>query len=159
MSSELSTEELMVSNSGGGEDSWESLVQQRDQPINRKRNQLRIFTGRTDVEAPIFWPPDSKSWLIGKDPDAVKDWRQGEKGMTEFEMVRWHHWLNGYKFEQISEDGEGREAWHVVVHGVARSSTRLSNWMTNHVNTNSNSLYGSRCSVTSRSLPWNICQS
>ena len=59
-----------------------------------------VFIGRTDVEAetPVFWPPDVKSWLIWKDPDAGKDWRQEEKGMTEDEMVRWHHQLNGHEF-------------------------------------------------------------
>ena len=58
------------------------------------------FIGRTDVEAetPIFWPPDAKGWLIGKDPDAGKDWGQEEKGTTEDEMVGWHHWLDGYGF-------------------------------------------------------------
>ena len=62
-----------------------------------------MFVGRTDAEAetPILWPPDAKNWLIGKDPDAGKDWRQ-KKGMTEDEMVGWHHWLNGHKFEQAS---------------------------------------------------------
>ena len=71
-------------------------------PQNPKRNQSWIFTGRTDAEAetPILWPPDVKNWLIGKDPDAGKDWRQEEKGMTEDEMVGWHHRLNGYEFEQ-----------------------------------------------------------
>ena len=61
-----------------------------------------IFIGRTDAEAeaPIFWPPDAKSWLIRKDPDAGKDWRQEEKGTTEDEMVGWHHWLNRHAFEQ-----------------------------------------------------------
>ena len=70
------------------------------QPVHPKGNQSWVFTGRTDVEAetPIFWPPDAKSWLICKDPDAGKDWMQEEKGMTEDEMVGWHHWLNGYKF-------------------------------------------------------------
>ena len=59
-----------------------------------------VFIGRTDfeAEAPIFWPSDAKTWLIGKDPDAGKDWRQEEKGMTEDEMVGWHHWLNGHEF-------------------------------------------------------------
>ena len=59
-----------------------------------------VFTGRTDAEAetPILWPPDTKNWLTGKDPDAGKDWRQEEKGMTEDEMVGWHHWLNGHEF-------------------------------------------------------------
>ena len=63
------------------------------QPVHPKGNQSWISIGRTDVEAeiPIFWPPDPKSWLIWKDPDAEKDWRQEEKGMTEVEMVGWHH--------------------------------------------------------------------
>ena len=72
------------------------------QPVNPKGNQWWIFTGRTDAEAetPILWPPDAKSWLICKDPDAGKDWGQEEKGTTEDEMVGWHHWLHGYEFEQ-----------------------------------------------------------
>ena len=71
--------------------------------INPNGNQPWILFGRTDAkaEAPILWPPDSKSWLTGKDPDAGKDWRQEEKGMTEDEMVGWHHRLNGHEFEQI----------------------------------------------------------
>ena len=66
------------------------------QPVHSKGNQPGMFTERTDAEAeaPILWPPDVKSWLIGKDPDAGKDWRQEEKGTTEDEMVGWHHWLN-----------------------------------------------------------------
>ena len=77
------------------------------QPVNPEGNQSWIFIGRTDVEAetPILWPPDAKNWLIGKDPDAGKDWRQ-EKGMTEDEMVGWHHRLNGHEFEQVG-DGQG----------------------------------------------------
>ena len=67
--------------------------------INPKGNQLQIFIGRTDAEAVIFWPPDAKDWLIGKDPDAGKDWRWEEKGTTKDEMVGWHHWLNGHEFE------------------------------------------------------------
>ena len=69
------------------------------QPAHPKGDQSWVFTGRTDVEAPILWPPDAKSWLIRKDPDAGKDWRQEEKGMTEDEMVWRHHWLNGHEFE------------------------------------------------------------
>ena len=67
------------------------------QPVHPKGNQSRIFIGRTDAEAetPILWPPDVKNWLIWKDPDAGKDWRQEEKEMTEDEMVRWHHCCNG----------------------------------------------------------------
>ena len=71
------------------------------QPVHPKGNQSWLVIGRTDVEAetPIFWPPHAKSWLIWKDPDAGKDWRQEEKGTTEDEMVGWHHWLNGQEFE------------------------------------------------------------
>ena len=71
------------------------------QAVRPKGNQSWIFIGRTDaeVEAPILWPLDVKNWLIGKDPDAGKDWGQEEKGMTEDEMVGWHHQLNGYEFE------------------------------------------------------------
>ena len=75
-------------------------------PVHPKGNQPWIFIGRTDVEAeaPILWPPDAKSWLIGKDPDAGKDWRQKEKGMTEDKTVGWHHQLNAYEFEQTLGD-------------------------------------------------------
>ena len=71
------------------------------QPISLKGNQSWIFIGRTDAEAetPILWSPDVKKWLIGKDPDAGKDWRQDEKVMTEEEMVGWHCWLDGLEFE------------------------------------------------------------
>ena len=70
------------------------------QPVHPKGNQSWVFIGRTDVEAEtlIPWPPDMKSWLIGKDLDAGKDWRQEEKGTTEDKMVRWHHQLNGHEF-------------------------------------------------------------
>ena len=70
------------------------------QPVHPKGAQFWVFIGRTDVEAetPIFWPPDAKSWLIWKDPDVGKDWKQEEMGTTEHEMVIWHHWLNGHKF-------------------------------------------------------------
>ena len=78
------------------------------QPIHPKGNQSWIFIGRADAEAetPIFWPPDTKNWFTGKDPDAGKDWRQKEKGTTEDEMVGWHHWPNGHEFEQTLGDGE-----------------------------------------------------
>ena len=77
-------------------------------PVNPKGNQSWIFIGRTDAEAPILWPPDVKRWLIRKDPDARKDRKQEEKGMTEDEMVGWHHWLNGHEFGQAPGDGEGQ---------------------------------------------------
>ena len=91
----------MLLNCGVGEDSWESLGLQEIQSVHPKGNQSWVFTGKTDVEAetPILWPPDAKNWLIGKDPDAGKDWRQEEKGMLEDEMVEWHHWLDGHEFE------------------------------------------------------------
>ena len=76
-------------------------------PVNPKGNQCWIFIGRTDVEAPILWPPDAKNWLTGKDPDAGKDWRQEEKGTTKDEMVGWHHWLSGHEFEQAPGVGDG----------------------------------------------------
>ena len=71
------------------------------QPVHPKGPQSWVFSGRTDVEAetPILWPPDAKSWLIGKDPDAGKDWGQEENGTTEDEMIGWHHRLNGHGFE------------------------------------------------------------
>ena len=70
------------------------------QPVHPKGDQSWVFIGRTDAETkiPILWPPDAKSWLIAKDPDAGKDWRQEEKGTTEGEMAGWHHRLNGHKF-------------------------------------------------------------
>ena len=68
-----------------------------------------MFTGGTDAEAEasILWPPDAKSWLIGKDPDAGKVWGQEEKGMAEDEMVAWHHWLNGHESKWTPLDSEG----------------------------------------------------
>ena len=79
------------------------------QPVHPKGNQSWIFIGRTDAEAPIIWPPDAKSWLIGKDSVAGKDWRQEENRMTEDKMVGWHHQLNEHTFEQTLgvDDGQG----------------------------------------------------
>ena len=91
---------------------WRRLLSPLDckeiKPVNPKGNQSWIFTGRTDVEAPILWPPDAKNWLICKDPDAGKDWRWEEKGMTEDGMVGWHHWLDGHEFEQAPGVGDGQ---------------------------------------------------
>ena len=86
------------------EKTLESPVDSKEiKPVNpKKKNQSWIFIGKTDAEAetPILWPPDMESWLTGKDPDAGKDWRQEEKGMTEdHEMVGWHQRLNGHEFE------------------------------------------------------------
>ena len=81
------------------------------QPVHPKGDQSWVFIARTDVEAetPILWPPDTKSWLVWKDPDAGKDWGEQEKGMTEDEMVGWHHGLNGHEFgwNQGGGDGQG----------------------------------------------------
>ena len=96
------------------------------QPVYLKADQSWVFIGRTDVEAeaPILWPPDTKSQLIRKDPDAGKDWRQEEKGMTEDEMVGWHH--QPWHQETVMD----REAWWAAVHGVAKSQTGLNDWTT-----------------------------
>ena len=90
------------------------LACKESQPVHTKGDQSWIFTGRTfigrteaEAETPILWPPDAKSWLIGKDPDAEKDWRQ-EKRMTEDEMVRWYHRLNGDEFEWTPGVGDGQ---------------------------------------------------
>ena len=97
----------MLSNCGAREDFWESLGQQA---VNLKGNQPWIFIGRTDAEAeaPILWPPDVKSWFIGKDPDAGKDWGQEEQGTTEDEMVGWHHWPDGHGFGWTPGVGDGQ---------------------------------------------------
>ena len=98
----------MLLNCYVGED-FESPLDYKDiQPVHPKGNQPWIFIGRTDAETetPIIWPPDAKGWFIRKDPDAGKDWRE-EKGMTEDEMVGWHHRLNGHEFEQVLGLGDG----------------------------------------------------
>ena len=80
------------------------------QPVHPEGNQSWIFIGRTDVEAetPILWLPEAKNWLIGKDPDAGKDWRQEKKGTTEDEMVGWHYQLDEHEFEQALRVGDGQ---------------------------------------------------
>ena len=100
------------------------------QLVHLKGNQFWVFIGRTDAEAetPILWPPDVKSWLNWKDPDAGRDWGQEEKEMTEDEMAGWHRWLDGHEFEWIWELVMDREAWRAVIHGVTKSRTRLSDW-------------------------------
>ena len=93
------------------EKTLESLLDCKEiKPVNPKGNQSWIFIGRTDAEteAPILWPFDGKNWLTGKDPNAGKDWRWQEKGMTEDEMVGWYHWLNGHEFEQAPGVGDGQ---------------------------------------------------
>ena len=101
------------------------------QPVSSKGNQSWIFIGRTGAEAEtsILWPPDVKNWLR-KDPDAGKDWRQEEKGMTEGEIVGWHRWHNGHEFEQAPGDGEGQGNLMCCSPWVTKSQTWLSYWTT-----------------------------
>ena len=123
----LSAEELMLENT------LESPLDcKKIQPVHPKRNQSWIFIGRTDAEAetPILWPPDAKNWLIKKDPDASKDWRREEKGMTEDEMVGWHHRLNGHGFGWTPGVCNGQGS--LAVHGVAKSWILLSDWTYSH---------------------------
>ena len=96
--------------------------------VNPEGNQSWIFTGRTDAESPVLWPPDARSQLIEKDPYAGKDWRQEETGMTEDAMIGWHHWFEGHKFEQALGVGDG-QPWHAAVHGLTKSWKQLSDWM------------------------------
>ena len=99
------------------------------QPVHPKGNQSWVFVGRTDAEAetPILWPPDVKSQLIGKDPDAGKDRRQEEKGTTEDEMVAITN-LMDMSLSKLRKVVMDREAWHAVVHGVSKSRIWLSDW-------------------------------
>ena len=85
-------------------------VSKEIQPVHPKGNQPWMFIGRTDAEAetPILWPPDAKSWLIREDPDVGKDWGQEEKGVTEDELVGWHHRVKRYEFERTLGDSEGQ---------------------------------------------------
>ena len=94
------------------EKNLESPLGSKDCPVNPKGNQPWIFIGKTnaEAEAPVLLPLNAKCQLIGKDPDAGKDWGQEEKGMTEDGTVGWHHWLKGHEFEQSQGDGEGQRS-------------------------------------------------
>ena len=116
------------------EDSWISWTARRtNQPILKEISSEYPF-GRADAEteAPILWPPDVKNWLIGKCPDAGKDWRQKKKGMTEDEVVGLHHWLDGHRFEQTRgfSDGQGIQACcSPGGHRVGNDSATKLNWI------------------------------
>ena len=121
------------------------------QLVHSKGDQSWVFIGRTDAEAetPIFRPPDEKSWLIGKDPDAGRDWGQEEKGMTEDEMAGWHRQLMDMSLSELRELVMNREAWCAVIHGVTKSWTWLSD-CTDWRSTYKSSLDGNSNSFESR---------
>ena len=104
------------------------------QPVNPKGNQSWTFIGRTDAgaEAPILWPPDVKSWLIRKNHDTGKEWRQGEKGITENGMIGWHHQLDGHEFEQAPgvDDGQVSLACCNIWGHKESDTTEWLNWRT-----------------------------
>ena len=115
----------MLLNCGAGEDSWESLKE--IQLVNSKENQSWTFIGRADAdaEALILWPPDAKNWLIGKDPDSEKNWRQEEKGTTEDETVDGITNPMDINLSILQEMVMDREVWHAVVYGVQRVRQNL----------------------------------
>ena len=125
------------------------LDSKKIKPINFKGNQPWIFIARTgaEAEAPVPWPPYAESWLIGKDSDAEKDWRQEEKGVTEDKMVEWHHWLNGHEFEQTPGDSEGQGSLECCSSGVTKSRTWPSEWAAT-----TKSSHGNRAAKTT--CPW-----
>ena len=97
------------------------------QPVHSEGDQPWDFFGGNDAKAEL-WPPHAKSWLIGKDPDAGRDWGQEEKGMTEDERAGWHHRLNGREFEWIPGVGDGQGGLACCDSGVTKSWTQLSDW-------------------------------
>ena len=135
----LSAEELMLLNCGVGEDSWKSIpwtarrsnhsILKEIQPLHPKGDQSWVFFGRNDAEAetPVLWPPHAKSWLIGKDSDAGRDWGQEEK-ITEHEMAEWHHWLSGHEFEWTPGVGD-RQGGLACCNSWGRKESDTTEWL------------------------------
>ena len=120
----------MLLNCGVGEDSWEPLDCKEIQPVHPKGDQSWEIIGRTDAEAetPILWPPHANSWFIGKDPDAGRVWGRRRRG---WETMRWLDGITdliGMSWSKLQEFVMDREAWRALIHGVAKSRTRLSDW-------------------------------
>ena len=127
----LSTEKLMLSNCGAGEKTLENPLDCKEiKSVNPKGNQPWIFTGRTYAEALILWPPDAKSWLIGKDPDTGKDWRQTRRGQQRMRLLDGITDSMDMSLSNLWEMVKDRKAWLTEVHEVAKSQTQLSDWIT-----------------------------
>ena len=126
----LSAKELMLLNCCAGENSWKSLGLQGDPTSPFWRRSALDFFGRNDAKAEtlVLWPPYVKSWLIGKDPDAGRDWGQEEKGTIEDEMAGWHHWLDGHKFEWTPGAGDGQGGL-VCCDSWGRKESDMTEWL------------------------------
>ena len=153
----LSTKEWMLLNCGVGEDSWESLGLQGDPTSPFWRRSVLAVLGRNDAktETPVLWRPHAKSWLIGKDPDARKDWGEEEKGTTEDEMAEWHHRLDAHEFEWTPGVGD-EQGGPVFCDSWGRKSwTWLSDWTdVNYTSPNRLNLLENNSLVLISSIIW-----